>query len=1333
MAIRINFDPSGNPELPTFVLAKKNGDKIGKLSNISGVNVRGALNDCPEISFTVNKYDNGIEYPYWPYIRDLRLCWCKEWDTWFEMRISLEQSSDTSKYVTLRRLGESELSQILLHNIEINTETDIDRDDYSPTILYDSENPKTSLLDRILEKAPHYSIKHVDSSIAKIQRTFSFDNISIPDAFNDIADEIHCLFVYDSNSDTDGKLQRTISVYDLESNCLDCGYRGEFTGICPKCNSENITEGYGEDTTICVSIEDIADELSLEVDVDQVKNCFKLIAGDDLMTATIMNCNPNGTDYIWYITPETKEDMSSELVTKLESYDDLYEYYQNEYSAAISSSILSQYNTLVNKYQTYNPDLEAINVPIVGYSALMEAYYNTIDLNLYLDSVLMPNADLDDTSASEEAALLTQQNLSPVAVTNLSYLSQSSAESAVLGMAKVIVDARYQVKVNSSSLSGTVWTGNFTVTNYSDSEDTAVSSTISVTINADYQTYVKQKIDKALKNDSDDFVGSIVDLFDLPLSQFQTELKKYCLNSLLSFQNACQGCLDIMTEQGISNPQTEAYSGLYNTMYLPYYNKLSAIQSEIQVRENEISTVSAMQDDIINIRNAIQDALDFEKYLGTDLWLEFASFRREDVYENSNYISDGLDNAEIFKNAREFLDTAEKELYKSANLQHQISGSLKDLLVIDDFRPLVDYFECGNWIRVKIDGELYKLRILEYEIDFDNLEALNVTFSDVYRVSDGISDVKDILDQASSMATSYDTIKHQSSQGANSQKVIKDWVESGFNLTNNKIVNSADNQNIMWDSHGFLCREYNEFTDTYDDKQLKIINKGLFVTNDNWKTSRAGIGNFIYYDPRDGTYKEGYGVIADTIVSNVILSAEVGIYNTDNSVQIDEHGLVITTGEGYTGNTFTIRKQVGNNYENQLYVDANGNLTMSGIINASGGVFGGWNISSSSIWRGQNALGAAGNGNAYFGANGLSISNAFRVDSNGILSTNGLIANNATITGLTSTNATITGFTATNANVNGTITTNNLTASGGTIGNWVISNGSLTNGLPFNNGKNTNATGMGTYGSNWAFWAGNGRFSVTQEGLLTTTNMVATNASISGSITATSLNIYDNVTMYGAGLDAAQVLKITSNYNLGHLLIGGGCYDVSILNGVIQANADTGANITGGLVVDSGLGVNGVSYFNNRLDVYETLVAHGSFYVLEETSTSAANARLGAANSNSLCKLVKSSSSSKKYKDIISEIGADDISQLYDIPIYSFKYKENYLSKNDERYNKTIPGFVVEDWEDVFPIAIDHNEDGSPEMWNSQILIPCLLKLIQNNKQLIDSLQKEVALLKGGS
>lgn len=947
MAIKIYFDASHNAEIPTFVVANKNGNKIGQIDNITDIDTKDYMNDCPEVSFTVHKFANGKLCSYWDYIRDFKLVWCKEWDVWFEMEVELNESDETIKNVSLKRLGECELSQINLYDIEINTEDDIKRDDYKePTILYNPSNSKASLLNRIFEKAPHYSIRHVDSTIAKIQRTFSFNNKSIKDALDDIAEEINCLVVYESNSDSNGKIQRTISLYDLESNCLDCGHRGEYTDICPKCGSKNISEGYGEDTTICVSTEDLGDEISLEIDADNVKNCFKLEAGDDLLTATVANCNPNGTGYLWYISDEIKEDMSNELVEKLDSYDKDYQYYRDKYQATIDVGILTKYNDLVAKYREYDETIEKIVSPIVGYSNVMKAYYNTIDFLLYLTSGLMPTVGMSETSAKEQAALITRDNISPVAVTNASYISLATADSTILGMTKVVVDSRYQVKVKQSSLSGKVWTGNFTVTNYSDEEDTYDSNTITVDINDDYAIFIEQKIKKSIKsnvkNTSDSYSGDITSLFELDLDNFKIEIKKYGLNSLTSFNDACQACIDIMIEQGVADSKSWADKNpnLYEVLYIPYYQKLQALQAEIKVRENEILIISnsenksGLQEHIKEIRNTIQSKLNFEKYLGTALWLEFCSYRREDTYDNSNYVSDGLNNAELFDKALEFIEVAQKEIYKSANLQHKISTKMKNLLVIKEFEPLVKYFSCGNWLRIKIDNELYKLRLLQYSINYDNIQDISVTFSDVIKISDGISDTKDILEQASSMSSSYDTIKKQASQGASSSDKLNDWIGKGLDMTTMKIVNDANNQNIMWDSHGFWCREYDEITDSYSDNQLKIINKGLYLTDDNWKTSRAGIGNFIYYDPRDKTYKEGYGIIADTICSNLILSEEVGIFNADSSVEIGKEGIVITTDtNGKSQNVFTVRKATtdinGNAaYTSQMYIDDEGNVVL---------------------------------------------------------------------------------------------------------------------------------------------------------------------------------------------------------------------------------------------------------------------------------------------------------------------------------------------------------------------------------------------------------------------
>ena len=263
---------------------------------------------------------------------------------WFEITVELDEETETVKTVFCKQLGQAELSQLNLYNIHINDEEDISRDDYKRTILFNEYDPEASLLHRLLkDKAPHYSVIHVDETIAKIQRTFSFDDTSICDSFMDIAEEIGCLFKFPSNSDENGKIQRTIEVYDLQQNCKDCGHRGEFTDVCPKCGSANIKYGYGTDTTIFVTADELAASgIQLTTDTDAVKNCFKLEAGDDLMTATIRNCNPNGTDYIWYFSDAMKADMSEELVNAIEEYDIKYKEVYSGYTIEDGKVIINE-------------------------------------------------------------------------------------------------------------------------------------------------------------------------------------------------------------------------------------------------------------------------------------------------------------------------------------------------------------------------------------------------------------------------------------------------------------------------------------------------------------------------------------------------------------------------------------------------------------------------------------------------------------------------------------------------------------------------------------------------------------------------------------------------------------------------------------------------------------------------------------------------------------------------------------------------------------------------------------------------------------------------------
>ena len=956
MAINIKFDLVGNPEPPTIILANRNGNKLGQLRiNSKSIELIDRLNDASEFSFTINKYIEDEPTPLWDKVVDFKLAYCKEWDTWFEITVKLDEETETVKTVFCTQLGQAELSQIMLYNIEINTEDDILRADYKIAILYDNTNQDSSILHRLLkDKAPHYSVIHVDSTIANIQRSFSFDGISIYDALQEIAEEIGCIFIFHSNSDEHGNIQRTISVYDLQQNCLnnECNHRGEFIDVCPECGSKNIKYGYGEDTLIFVTSDELAsDNIQLTTDTDSVKNCFKLEAGDDLMTATIRNCNPNGTDYIWRFSDDMKEDMPDELVEKIESYDDEYNRYHNSVIIDLDTNLLTKYNSLVNKYSIYNEKLQQIVAPITGYSSLMNAYYNTIDLEMFLKSVLMPSVKMSKTNAEEQSLLLTDTlRNATVAVANIKTVSSATADNTVLSFAKTIVKSTYKVQIGNSSLSEdkTSWSGNFIITNYSDDEDNATSINVDIRISGDYETFVKQKIEKALNKENTDDI-SITGLFKKDYNNFCSELKKYALNPLISFREACQACIDILIQQDIGS---DVESDLYKNLYEPYYNKLMAIEAEIAVREEEIGIIvglydiddkllkDGLQTNIESHRDKIRDILDFEKYLGEKLWLEFCSYRREDKYSNDNYISDGLDNNELFKMALEFFDVAEKEIYKASELQHSISTTLKNLLAIPKFKTLIDSFKVGNWIRIQLDNKIYKLRLIEYTIDFSDFDNISVEFSDVTKIKNGVTDVESVLSQASSMASSYSSVKRQAGKFEGIKGTINDWVINGLNNAHVRIQNN-NNEEVTMTKSGLICRTYDDVIEDYDPEQFRLTHNIMAYTDDNWKTVRHAIGkhDYVFYDENQKMFanKTGYGITADFMTAGIVSGSQIiggDIYSSNYSNDVNSRAgshLNLTDGTfSFAGGNLTYDT-------NRLYVN--------GEINATSGTIGGCDIS----------------------------------------------------------------------------------------------------------------------------------------------------------------------------------------------------------------------------------------------------------------------------------------------------------------------------------------------------------------------------------------------------
>lgn len=350
---------------------------------------------------------------------------------------------------------------------------------------------------------------------------------------------------------------------------------------------------------------------------------------------------------------------------------------------------------------------------------------------------------------------------------------------------------------------------------------------------------------------------------------------------------------------GSTNLQYDKDSGKYYcvnkgctagyTKVVTYYDYANAIYNWFNTNYGQGEYFSDIED---NIRR-IQTDLYIRNNFTDENYKELCSFIREDVYENSNYTSDNIvDNTRLLETARKFVDRAKQQLAIACVPQISISASVSSLLVQSGIpnEELFDDFALGNYIRVSIDDTVYKLRIIGIKYDFENLEKVEVTFSNVTKSLFGaMSDIQSILQQASSMATSFSSVAKQAESGqAAAQKfdhIKKEGLDSSLGA-----VKAAKNQEIVIDDNGILCRYYNKWLNQYDDRQLKIINQNIVMTDDAWENAKLAIGLGEY----NGEAK--WGVWADMLVGDLMITKDLKVINDKSTVEINKDGIVLDGG-----------------------------------------------------------------------------------------------------------------------------------------------------------------------------------------------------------------------------------------------------------------------------------------------------------------------------------------------------------------------------------------------------------------------------------------------------
>lgn len=413
-----------------------------------------------------------------------------------------------------------------------------------------------------------------------------------------------------------------------------------------------------------------------------------------------------------------------------------------------------------------------------------------------------------------------------------------------------------------------------------------------------------------------------------------SSLSECGLMQLKELQSSYQSIEDTYITAGYGNPN----NSFYTTLYVPNHTKLTRVASEIKQRENEIETKNTDYKNAQNIRNQIQKTLNLQDYLTLNedpsLWQELSLYRREDIYENPNYSStENSTLEEIFELERGLYEDAVKALTEASTPVYHFTANLNNILANPSYaRYGTEDFKLGNFIRVELDDEsVAKVRLISISIDFDHLENIELEFSDVIGNDGNLVDIKSILNQASSLTTSYDTIKRQYESSKNSIDFVSQMKRDGLNAALVSITNS-DSQDLLFDEHGLLCRQYNPQKMDFEPEQLKLIHNLIAYTDDNWRSVRQAMGKINF----NGV--DLYGVIADALVGNIIAGNNLIISNKNNSFIVDEFGATLKNASLSIekGNTKILLDpengiKIRSGHTDVFYVDENGHIHIEGI------------------------------------------------------------------------------------------------------------------------------------------------------------------------------------------------------------------------------------------------------------------------------------------------------------------------------------------------------------------------------------------------------------------
>lgn len=864
---------------PNIYLCEVDKEKICKLETTE-TKASLKFNSYSELSFDVARvYNDEITgetkvNPYYNKIEAIRLIYLENFG-YFELQApDLSSNGIEEKKSCVAYSLEYTLSTKYLTNFYVNRGT-VDsievinaksEKEIVPVTLYNPSNPKLSLLHLVLDGIYGWKIGHVPASLRTLSRQFEIDRESVYDfLMNEVCEKFNCYIVFDT-------IDNVINIYaeSLTAKFIGDGSTNTFTIYPPFAQINTVSvDGYKTtrwsynastgslmledtptdgahieivdgaltewETDVFVTFDNLSQEINISYEADSIKTCLTVTYGDDDDIREVNLGLPYITDISYYYTVDW---MGQDLY-------DAYTAYMKKSNASQSRYTNNSQEILkLNDHISYEENRLSLEYSLVASvnSQTVGTYYTrqqNLDGSYYYTEVSLPAEYRVDVDYYSNVTT----NVNETKISNLyellkkyfyNYFNKKQQDET--GNKSEIYDAYISGMEEAIKDLGELEDFDF-IDSYTVQE-----------LAADIQNGSELEKENAILR----FLDQVwIELGRAPLKSFYLAPYKIVQETNMS--------------AGWSNPSNMNYG-----YYYPVTIFIESIEKEIARRDRIINNYEIQRNAFYKSNAEISDGLLMRNNFTEGQLIRLSAFLREDELHIDDIVVTSLDDlSSSFKIKQDAMESGKIELQKICQPQLQFSMTMANIYALPEFDPIIHQFQLGKVIRVGLRPDYVKQsRLLQVDMGLDDFSDFSCEFGELTSLRTQSDIHADLLSNAITAGKSVATYSSYWTRGADTATSTDLKIQRGLLDATTQIKSVDGTQGVVIDKNGILLQRFNE-DGSVNPHQARLVNNMILMTDDGWKTSRTGLGQFIIND------SEMYGLLAEAVISGYIESSTI--------------------------------------------------------------------------------------------------------------------------------------------------------------------------------------------------------------------------------------------------------------------------------------------------------------------------------------------------------------------------------------------------------------------------------------------------------------------------